>query len=782
MPRSLTVKLLLLVGLTALPMLLAQVLLAQAWREEQVEQAKAQLIAHNARAAEHLRMLQEQAKQAIELLAQHDWPIEDRAACTLEAQKNLATLPGMFANLLVVAPNGQVLCNAKAPDKLHNLADRDYVQRTLQRNATGIGGLITGRTTGTPVIGLATPHRNAHGEMDYLLATSIELSEVTRQLDARLPSSIRWWMLDEHATVIASNDPNRAVVGKPLNDEGLIQALWPLPPPTVLRHHTAAGEAWLVSQLVVGDSALGDRLVLAQPIASILAQIDTPLYLAAASSLIALLLALGGAWAIARRFRRKRIEPLLTALHRIEHGDFSVRLAAPVGRDELDTLTRAIDHMAETLQAQNQRIASQQATLVYQAQHDPLTGLPNRLMVANHFAKACAEAHRHHEHMALLILDLDHFKTINEGRGYTCGDRLLVATATRLERSLRDTDNLARIGGDEFLILLERITKPDQVIEAIQRIRQALQEPFLLDGEAFELTTSIGIALYPSDSDDFDKLLQQADAALHQCKAEERNSYRFFTPSLTEAAERQLAIEQMIRDALRLGWFTLHYQAQIQLEHGQRVGVEALLRLHHPERGMIPPGQFLPVVEERYLIVSIGAWVIKEACQQMARWRKKGQAPAYVAVNVAARQILHDDLPATVRAALQESGIPPECLELEVTEASFLKHTDEVLKKLDTLHTMGIRLALDDFGTGYSSLSYLRRLPLDRLKIDQSFVRDMLHDKHDKAIVRAIIQLGKALELEVVAEGVETQAQADELRALGCTLGQGYLFGRPQPA
>ncbi|MGC8732784.1 MAG: putative bifunctional diguanylate cyclase/phosphodiesterase, partial [Halothiobacillaceae bacterium] len=366
--------------------------------------------------------------------------------------------------------------------------------------------------------------------------------------------------------------------------------------------------------------------------------------------------------------------------------------------------------------------------------------------------------------------------------GYTCGDCLLVATATRLERSLRDTDALARIGGDEFLILLERITKPDQVIEAIQRIRQALQEPFLLDGEAFELTTSIGIALYPSDSDDFDKLLQQADAALHQCKAEERNSYRFFTPSLTEAAERQLAIEQMIRDALRLGWFTLHYQAQIQLEHGQRVGVEALLRLHHPERGMIPPGQFIPVAEESHLIVSIGAWVIKEACQQMARWRKKGQAPAYVAVNVAARQILHDDLPATVRAALQESGIPPECLELEVTEASFLKHTDEVLKKLDTLHTMGIRLALDDFGTGYSSLSYLRRLPLDRLKIDQSFVRDMLHDKHDKAIVRAIIQLGKALELEVVAEGVETQAQADELRALGCALGQGYLFGRPQPA
>jgi hypothetical protein len=257
MRLSLRTKLLLLVGIATLPLLLAQAWLAQAWRAEQLRQAEGQLVIQNGVAAEHLRMLQEQAKQAIELLAQRDWPIEDRAACTLKAQRNLAALPKMFANLLVIAPNGQVLCNAKAPDKLHNLADRDYVQKALRNQATGIGALIIGRTTGTPAIGLATPHRNAHGELDYLLGTSIELNEVTRQLDARLPSSVRWWMLDEHATVMATNTPGRAPVGQPLGDAALIQALWTLPPPSTLHHRTDAGEEWLVSQLVVGDSALG---------------------------------------------------------------------------------------------------------------------------------------------------------------------------------------------------------------------------------------------------------------------------------------------------------------------------------------------------------------------------------------------------------------------------------------------------------------------------------------------------------------------------------------------
>jgi hypothetical protein len=318
MRLPLKAKLILLVGIVALPMLLAQALLAQAWRAEQLRQAETQLITHNALAAEHLRMLQEQAKQAIELLAQRDWPIADRAACTLELQQALSALPGMFANLLVIAPNGQVLCNAKAPEKLHNLADRDYVQRALQRNATGIGGLVIGRTTGTPVVGLATPHRNAHGELDYLLGTSIELNEVTRQLNARLPSSVRWWMLDEHATVMATHAPSHSAIGKVLSDAALIQALWTLPPPTILYHRTDTASEWLVSQLIVGESALGDRLVLAQPISSILDQINEPLYLAAASSLIALLLALISAWGIARRFRQKRIEPLLAALHRID--------------------------------------------------------------------------------------------------------------------------------------------------------------------------------------------------------------------------------------------------------------------------------------------------------------------------------------------------------------------------------------------------------------------------------------------------------------------------------
>ncbi|MDM7321719.1 MAG: EAL domain-containing protein [Gammaproteobacteria bacterium] len=765
-----------------MPMLLALGMLVASWRSEELTQAQAQLLSHAVLTTERLQALQTQAILILELLALQEWLPDEPEQCLAQVQRTLAILPRSFANLLVIDPTGQVLCNAKAPEKRHNLADRDYVQRALAEQATGVGGLIIGRTTGTPVIGLASPHKAADGRITYLLGTSIELGEIVADLKERLPPATQWWLLDGQNQVLASADPAAYPLGQAFTNHHLLRDIEEKGEHLTLRHTDAKGQLWLVSHMALGKNAIGDRLILARPATIVLEPVNTIMAQAGAILLAALLFTLLLAWWVAHRFSKRRITPLLTALQHIEYGDFTVRLPHRGGQDELDRLAQAIDHMAKTLQAQDERIRHQQAELVYQAQHDPLTGLPNRLMIANDFAKTSAKAKRLGERIAILMLDLDHFKTINEGRGHSMGDRLLVTLATRLRQVLREEDTLARIGGDEFLILLEGITRDEQVIETLKRIQQMFKEPFLVDGEPFELTASIGIALYPNDSIEFERLMQQADAALHQCKSEERNSYRFFAPQLTEAAEARLAMEQMLRDALRLGWFELHYQPQARLADGQRVGVEALLRLRHPSKGLIPPGQFIPVAEESHLIITIGAWVIKEACQQMARWRKAGQAPAYVAVNIAARQIVHDDLPATVRAALQESGIPSECLEIEVTEASFLKNTEEVLAKLKALHAIGVRLALDDFGTGYSSLAYLRRLPLDRLKIDQSFVRDMLHDKHDEAIVRAIIQLGQALELEVIAEGVETNDQAKHLLALGCPLGQGYLFGRPQPA
>lgn len=782
MSFPLRTKLLILVGLVSIPMLLALGMLAAAWRSEQLTQAEVQLLSHAALTTERLQTIQTEAALALELLALQDWQPDEPGPCLRRVQQTLTALPKVFANLLVIDPKGQVLCNAKAPEKRHNLADRDYVQRALAQQATGIGGLIIGRTTGTPVIGLASPHKGPDGRIDYLLGTSIELGEIVADLKERLPPATQWWLLDAQNQVLASVDPSAHPLGQPFTNHDLLHAIEREAGHTTLRHTDAEGRLWLVTHMALSKDALGDRLILALPATIALEPVTAAARQAGLIILVALLLSLLLAWEITRRFSARRIAPLLAALHRIEHGDFSVRLSHPGGQDELDRIAQAIDHMAETLQAQEERITSQQATLVYQAQHDPLTGLPNRLMLANLFDKARAEAQRHGEGMALLMLDLDHFKTINEGRGHTLGDKLLAALATRLSQTLREGETLARIGGDEFLIMLERITQDDQIFGVLKRLQQAFEEPFLVDDERFELTTSIGIARFPTDSVEFEKLMQQADAALHQCKAEERSSYRFFAPELTAAAEERIAMEQMIRDALRLGWFRLHYQPQIGLADGRRVGVEALLRLDHPHKGLIPPGQFIPIAEASHLIIPIGAWVVKEACLQMARWRKHGQAPAYVAVNVAAPQVLYDDLCATIRDALHESGLPPDALELEVTEASFIQHTEKVQAKLDALHAMGVRIALDDFGTGYSSLTYLRHLPLDRLKIDQSFIRDMLHDKHDEAIVRAIIQLGQALELEVVAEGVETREQADRLLALGCPLGQGYLFGRPQPA
>ncbi|MGK0673804.1 MAG: EAL domain-containing protein [Halothiobacillaceae bacterium] len=775
-------KLLILMGLISIPMFLALGTIAMSWRSEQLTQAQMQLLAHATLTAERLRNLQTQTILILELLALQEWRPDEPEQCLAQAQQTLALLPRSFANLLVIDPTGQVLCNAKAPEKRHSLADRDYVQRALTEQATGIGGLIIGRTTGTPVIGLASPHKGPDGRIDYLLGTSIELGEIVDELKTRLPTATQWWLLDAQNQVLASVDPSAYPLGQPFTNHDLLHAIEQAGGHITLRHTDAEGRRWLVTHMALSKDTLGDRLILAIPATIAIEPVTTATRQAGLIILVALLLSLLLAWEITQHFSARRLAPLLAALHRIEHGDFSVRLPHPRGQDELDRLAQAIDHMAQTLQTQDERIASQQATLVYQAWHDPLTGLPNRLMLANLFDKACATAQRHGEKIALLMLDLDHFRTINEGRGHALGDKLLAALATRLSQTLREGETLARIGGDEFLIMLEHITQDDQIFGVLKCLQQAFAEPFGVDDERFELTTSIGIAIFPTDSVEFEKLMQQADAALHRCKDEERGSYRFFAPELTAAAEERIVMEQMIHDALRLGWFRLYYQPQIRLADGQRVGVEALLRLDHPHKGLIPPGQFIPLAETSHLIIPIGAWVIKEACLQMARWRKHGQAPAYVAVNVATRQLLYDDLCAMIRDALHESGLPPDALELEVTEASFIQHMEKVQAKLNTLHAMGVRIALDDFGTGYSSLTYLRHLPLDHLKIDQSFIRNMLHDKHDETIVRTIIQLGQALELEVVAEGVETREQVDHLLALGCPLGQGYLFGHPQPA
>jgi diguanylate cyclase (GGDEF)-like protein/PAS domain S-box-containing protein len=415
------------------------------------------------------------------------------------------------------------------------------------------------------------------------------------------------------------------------------------------------------------------------------------------------------------------------------------------------------------------------------AHFDSLTNLPNRALLAERARIHIAQQQALGTSLAMLFLDLDHFKNVNDSLGHRVGDTLLVAVAQRLESLITEQDTLARLGGDEFLLLLPSASA-SAAADVATRLLAAVAQPFQIDTYELTTTLSIGIATYPADGDSFDMLYQRADAAMYRAKQSGRNRYGFFTADLQERTARALLIENALRRALERGQFELHYQPQVSLTTGRTVGAEALLRWHHPELGWISPAEFIPVAESSGMIVAIGEWVIRTAAHDAKRWLDMHLPLLAVSVNVSAVQFRHAQLPEMVRRCLQEAGLPARRLELELTEGAAVDDPTAALAMMDELHDLGIRLSMDDFGTGYSSLSYLKRFQLYKLKIDQSFVRDLEDDANDRAIVSAIIRMAQALGMLTTAEGVETEWQLEFLRAQGCDEGQGYHFSRPLPA
>jgi diguanylate cyclase (GGDEF)-like protein/PAS domain S-box-containing protein len=426
--------------------------------------------------------------------------------------------------------------------------------------------------------------------------------------------------------------------------------------------------------------------------------------------------------------------------------------------------------------------------LAHLANHDPLTGLPNRNLLADRLGQALIAAARHARAAGVLFLDLDRFKVINDSLGHSAGDRLLKAVAERLQDSVREGDTVARLGGDEFIVILDDMAQPQDAALVAQKILESFVQPFHVEVpeaggvQEFFFTTSIGISLYPGDGEDVDTLLKNADTAMYRAKERGGNSYQFFTPEMDTRARQRLSLENALRNALERREFVLHYQPQIDLATQNVIGVEALLRWNHPEQGLVAPADFIPLLEETGFIVPVGEWVLREACAQATAWRASGLPPLRVAVNLSARQLRHERFADTVAAALADTGMDPGDLELEITESAVMQQVEVSLETLSRVRALGVRLAMDDFGTGYSSLSHLKLLPINTVKIDQSFVRDMPADENDAAIVQAIIVLARTLRLDVIAEGVETKEQLAFLRAHGCDAMQGYLFSRPLPA
>jgi diguanylate cyclase (GGDEF)-like protein/PAS domain S-box-containing protein len=423
-----------------------------------------------------------------------------------------------------------------------------------------------------------------------------------------------------------------------------------------------------------------------------------------------------------------------------------------------------------------------QDRIEFLAFHDPLTRLPNRLLGKDRARQAIANADRSRSRVAAIFLDLDNFKLINDSLGHSVGDDLLVAVAARLQECLRETDTLCRLAGDEFLIILQNVAGNDAISSICEKVLKRLAEPFVLDARELSTSFSIGIAVYPDDGGYTEDLLKNSDTAMYRAKAAGRNTYRFFDEQMNVEATEHLHLREGLRMALDRGEFILHYQPQIDLASGRVAGVEALIRWRHPEFGLVPPGRFIPTAEDSGLIVPIGAWVLREACRQAVAWRQAGLPPLVVAINLSAVQFRRGNIEELVATVLAESGHEPALLELELTESMLIQDTEHILTALQRIKLLGVKLSIDDFGTGYSSLSYLKRFNVDKLKIDQSFIRDLATDPDDEAIVRAIILLAHSLNLRTVAEGVETGAANEYLRRFRCDEVQGYYFARPMPA
>jgi diguanylate cyclase (GGDEF)-like protein len=534
----------------------------------------------------------------------------------------------------------------------------------------------------------------------------------------------------------------------------------------------------VVRQAITADGETIGSLVLVSDLSPLVQRLGTYTF----NALLIMLVAAWIAYLFSNRLAGKISRPIhdlastMTQVSR--EGNYSLR-ADKLSDDEVGTLIDQFNAMLGQIGERDILLQQRGEILEHLAHHDVLTGLPNRLLIVDRLGQAIAHASASDEKVAVIFIDLDHFKDINDSLGHRVGDQLLKEVGSRLRETIRGPDNVGRLGGDEFVIFLTESQPFENAVILVQRIIDGFTKPFLLGGMEIYITASIGVTYFPMDGETVEALLKNADTAMYSVKAKGKNHYQFFSPEMQLRSAKRLDIHNGLRRAIEHQEFFLAYQPTFDVESGALSGFEALLRWNCPGRGVVHPMEFIPLAEETGLIVPIGEWVLREVCRQIRSWQDAGIAPPRVAVNVSPVQLRKQDLAETILGILEENGTDPQQIGVEITETFVISSSEASIAALHTLREKGIRISIDDFGTGYSSLNYLRRIPLDALKIDRSFIANSLGNREDAVIVKAIMGIGQNLSLRIVGEGVENREQLAFLRSQGCHEVQGYLFSRP---
>ena len=702
---------------------------------------------------------------------------DDIAACSTFLADVLREHP-QYTGLLTIRADGQLHCDSLRSGRTLNLTDRDYFRRALTSTRPVVEPVI-GRLTGKAVLQIAYPVRDTGGALRYILLASLNMDEYGHSLASGLPHrqmNLQVWNGD--ATLVMDY-PGADAARLQVNTEQKRFVLAERPDQPAVTLGTGGQARIWASARPPRTPGTGLRVVLTMPEAALHAQVDLQFKRALSGVLVLSVLVFVGAALLGEFAVRRQTTRLMMAISRLDAGQFDEPIGVPYPRGELGEVMASLDRMAASLAQQRAVITRNNEVLAQQANHDALTGLANRHLLTDRLEQALIYAHRAHRVTGVLVLDLDRFKTVNDSLGHSQGDLLLKAVAQRLGACVRQGDTVARLGGDEFVLVLADVAEVSDIVPVAQKILTSLAQPVQVGEQSLAVSTSLGISVYPRDGETADVLLQHADTAMYRAKARGGNAMAFFTQEMNQETVERLRIEAGLRRALVQGELRLHFQPIIDAASGRIVSAEALVRWQDPQQGLVLPMRFIPVAEESGLIVPIGEWVLHEACARARAWRDQGHEAVAVAVNLSARQFSDPSLDERVASALAATGCPAALLQLEITESMVMAQPEQAMAMMQRLKAMGVQLSIDDFGTGYSSLSHLKRFPVNKLKIDRSFVQDIETDPNDAAIVDAILVLAKKLGLRTVAEGVETEGQVAFLAALGCDEYQGYLFGRP---